>query len=77
MTSPAAAYLRHCPMNELLADHGDEERRVRDWRLERLLELGFDVDQALALLNVRADWHDAETLLALGCPHAQAMHLLA
>ena len=54
-------------------DPGDETTAatvgsdVFAWRLERLLKLGYDQEQAAELADSRVDIHDIEKLIAAGC----------
>ena len=48
-----------------------------EYRKERFIELGFSFRLALRLARDGADWHEAERLLAAGCPPATAARLLA
>lgn len=41
-----------------------------------LLGLGFNPFQAAALAEAHADWHRAERLIRLGCPHDVAVDIL-
>lgn len=54
----------------------DEELLVRDWRLQRLLDLGFDVEPAERLCGT-VDYREARRLLDAGCPHELAVRILA
>jgi hypothetical protein len=45
-----------------------EATRVYRWRVCRFLELGFTLRQARRLADSVAGWHEAEALLAAGCP---------
>ena len=56
-----------------VGDHED----VEDWRIDRLLELGFHADEALLLAVAGVDWHDARALLEAGCDHDTALRILA
>ncbi len=54
-----------------------EVMRVRAWRMEMLLKLGFTPDDAGYLSLVRdLDWHEAERLVQLGCPPELVLELL-
>lgn len=55
----------------------DEELLVRDWRLERLLELGFPVRDAERLSQEAVDYREAQHLVEQGCPHELAARILA
>lgn len=55
-----------------------EDERVDAWRIERFLQLGYPVDQAIELATVRrVDPHDVENLIRRGCPPATAVRILA
>ena len=62
------------PMDEVLNEY---QRRVA-MRALNLLELEFTMAQVLAIDVTRLsfDWHDAERLIRLGCPHETAVQLL-
>lgn len=55
-----------------VGDHED----VEEWRIDRLLELGFRPDDALLLAVAAVDWHEAQRLLAAGCDHNTATRIL-
>jgi hypothetical protein len=46
----------------------EQQSQVYQWRRLRFLALGFNRRQAARLADVQASWHEAETLLAAGCP---------
>ena len=54
-----------------------ERDTVTSWRVERLLEAGFDGDAALVLaLDRDVDLHFAVSLLQRGCPPDVALQIL-
>ena len=54
-----------------------DDGTVSAWRIERFLELGYTVDQALELAELRVDHHDVENLIRQGCPPATAIAILS
>jgi hypothetical protein len=44
-----------------------EELRVRDWRLEQLMRLGYSHEMAFSLVAADADYHLIDWLLERGC----------
>jgi hypothetical protein len=54
----------------------EEELRVYHWRVRRCLELGFTLVQSRRLAENGADWHEAQVLLAAGCPSRLVYRLL-
>ena len=56
-------------MGELAVIEQDEEAvRVFHWRVRRFRGLEFTLWQSRRLAEEQASWHEAETLLAAGCP---------
>jgi len=53
----------------------DEERRVREWRTEQLLGLGFSKSLAAMFAGV-VDWHDIAALVERGCSPALALEIV-
>jgi hypothetical protein len=54
-----------------------ERDTVTSWRVERLLEAGYDGDAALVLaLDRDVDLHFAVSLLQRGCPSDVALQIL-
>jgi hypothetical protein len=53
-----------------------EQERVRGYRLEQYLRMGFDVEQAEAFSRENVDWHEVEQLLLHGCTHRLALRIL-
>jgi hypothetical protein len=53
-----------------------EVRGVYLWRRDCFLADRFSWDQAVRLAKLGADHHEAEQLLAAGCPHDLAFKLL-
>ena len=55
----------------------NEQVRVLSWRVERLLDAGYDGETALAIgLDVKIDLHRAVGLLRAGCPPDTAFRIL-
>jgi hypothetical protein len=54
----------------------DERLRVRIWRRDRFLELGFPLSDAAALAKSTADIHEARKLVSAGCTHATAFRIM-
>jgi hypothetical protein len=54
----------------------DERLRVRIWRRERFLELGFTLADSAALARSDADVHEARKLVQAGCSHPLAFRLV-
>jgi hypothetical protein len=54
----------------------DERLRVRRWRREQFLELGFTSSDAVALARSSADVHETRKLLESGCKHGLAFRLV-
>lgn len=55
----------------------DEHEQVLAWRTERLLELGYPVDQALHLADrPDVDVHELEQLIHRGCTPETAARIL-
>jgi hypothetical protein len=54
-----------------------EQQRIRAWRLEQFLSLGFPLRQAELLARREdIDWHRADNLLRAGCPHERVVDVL-
>ena len=54
-----------------------ERETVTSWRVERLLEAGYDAEAALVLaLDRDVDLHRAVSLLERGCPADTALQIL-
>jgi hypothetical protein len=54
-----------------------EQARVLSWRVERLLDAGYDGETALVIgLDERIDLHRAVSLVRSGCPPATALRIL-
>jgi hypothetical protein len=54
-----------------------EVEAVLRWRFEALVRAGFDPGSAMILAShVEVDLHDAESLLARGCPPETALQIL-
>jgi rRNA processing protein Krr1/Pno1 len=71
------------PTLETLETEADEENapdpaaRVLGWRIEQLIGVGFDSDDALALAFDRTvDLHEAIELVRRGCPPQTAFRIL-
>jgi hypothetical protein len=54
-----------------------EEGRVRTWRFEQFLALGFGLDRAFSLADLPVDLNDARRLIGRGCPPDTALAILA
>ena len=54
----------------------DERLRVRFWRREQFLELGFTLSEARALAKSSADVHETRRLIELGCERSTAFRLV-
>jgi hypothetical protein len=54
----------------------DERLRVRLWRREQFVELGFTLSEAAALARSAADLHVARKLIACGCAHSTAVRIM-
>lgn len=56
---------------------GTERERVTRWRVEQLLDAGYDGESALVIgLDASIDLHDAMSLLRRGCPVETALRIL-
>ena len=54
-----------------------EQVRVLSWRVERLLDAGYDGEAALVIgLDPGIDLHRAVELVRAGCPPATALRIL-
>lgn len=54
---------------EAVVEEAREDRRLREWRERRMLEVcDGDAQIALELLVARVDYHDMERARADGCP---------
>ena len=57
--------------------HEIERDNVTSWRVERLLQAGYDAEAALVLaLDRDVDLHRAVSLLERGCPPDTALQIL-
>jgi hypothetical protein len=54
----------------------DERLRVRFWRREQFLDLGFTTSEARALAKSSADVHETRRLLESGCDRHTAFRLV-
>jgi hypothetical protein len=54
----------------------DERLRIRHWRRDRFMELGFTLSDAAALAKSPADIHEARKLVSAGCTHATAFRIV-
>jgi YVTN family beta-propeller protein len=54
----------------------DERLRVRRWRREQFLGLGFSLSDSAALARSSADLQEARTLIACGCSHPTAFRIM-
>jgi hypothetical protein len=55
---------------------GDERLRVRRWRRDQFMGLGFTLSDAAALARSAADLHEARKLIACGCTHPMAFRIM-
>jgi hypothetical protein len=54
-----------------------EQTRVLSWRVERLLDAGYDGETALVIgLDAHIDLHRAIALVSAGCPPETALRIL-
>jgi hypothetical protein len=53
-----------------------ETEKVVSYLEQRFFELGFNVRQSAELAERNADWHEADRLLADGCPLETALDIL-
>jgi hypothetical protein len=62
----------------ILGDGLDEQARVVNWRIRRLLAAGYGSDDAVALgLDPTIDIHVAIRLVREGCPPETAVRILS
>ena len=61
---------------ELALAEGSEDIRVRAWRLDQLLRLGFELVDACALAATCTDVGAARSLVSRGCTHRLATRIL-
>jgi hypothetical protein len=54
----------------------DERLRVRRWRRDQFLNLGFTLSDSAALAKSTADLQEARTLIACGCSHPMAFRIM-
>jgi hypothetical protein len=54
----------------------DERLRVRRWRRDQFLNLGFTLSDSAALAKSSADLQEARTLIACGCKHPTAYRIM-
>jgi hypothetical protein len=54
----------------------DERLRVRFWRREQFLELGFTTSEARVLAKSSADVHETRRLIESGCEPSTAFRLV-
>jgi hypothetical protein len=54
----------------------NEQLRVRHWRRDEFIELGFSLSDATALAKSTADLTVGRRLIAEGCPHTTAFRIL-
>jgi hypothetical protein len=54
----------------------DERLRVRRWRRDQFLNLGFTLSDSAALAKSAADLQEARTLIACGCSHPTAFRIM-
>ncbi len=56
--------------------HYEEENELREWRVRRIRELGFNEVEAHQLADWEVDTHSARSLVERGCPHSTAVRIL-
>jgi hypothetical protein len=57
--------------------HQTEQERIVRWRVERLLDAGYDGDAALLIgIDFRIDLHAAVDLVLAGCSPETALRIL-
>jgi hypothetical protein len=54
----------------------DERLRVRLWRREQFLGLGFSLSDSAALARSAADLQEARNLISCGCAHSTAFRIM-
>jgi hypothetical protein len=54
----------------------DERLRIRHWRRDQFLELGFALSDAAALAKSSADLNRTRKLIAAGCAHTLAFRIV-
>lgn len=54
----------------------DEQRRIRRWRREQFVTMGFSPAEARRLTTASVDLGDMRRLLRAGCPLDTARHIL-
>jgi hypothetical protein len=54
----------------------EERLRIRQWRRDQFMELGFSVSDASALAKSDADLHETRNLIDEGCTHATAFRIV-
>jgi len=60
--------------DDMLDRKGDEERQIREWRVDQLRRLGVPVFLAEVIAG-NVDWHDVATLIGRGCPPLLAVEI--
>ena len=55
----------------------DDELVVTRWRTERLVGLGYELQEAASLALSEVDVHELERLIGNGCPPATAVRIAA
>ena len=55
----------------------DDDLSVLRWRTERLVALGYELQQAAFLAISQIDVHELERLIGIGCPPATAVRIAA
>ena len=55
----------------------DDELIVMRWRTERLVGLGYGLQEAASLAISEVDVHELERLIGKGCPPATAVRIAA
>jgi hypothetical protein len=55
----------------------DDDLALAGWRTERLLAIGYELQEAAFLALSQVDVHELERLIAHGCPPATAVRIAA
>jgi hypothetical protein len=64
------------PAGPVVIERDEEATRVFHWRVSCFLDDKFTLRQARRLANHSSDHHEAEALLAAGCPAELVVRLL-
>jgi hypothetical protein len=60
----------------LVTEPRNEDERVRAWRAEQFVRLGYDLELAEELAGTTIDWHDADRFIRSGCSLELAVAIL-